>query len=301
MLVSHCSFLFNNFSHGTQRAFPDVMFRFKKILFPTDFSPAADYALRHAIRLAGFHRSEVIVQHVVSNYFDSLWNQMFDLHDLKDDLAGYVKRNMTEIVEENAQMTFRQVVSKGRPAEEIVALADEEQVDLIVMGSARGAITGKVIRLARQPVLAISMHGAPDQSLGNLSTILVATDLSGYSARVIDYAFNLKESMGARLYMLHVIETPERHEIEGLEKIKEWAVQKMVGLTPNEFLSDRNVVHMVEAGSISDRIATVAADIQADITIVGTHAQGTLYRQALGTTTDALLNKASSPVLALKI
>jgi nucleotide-binding universal stress UspA family protein len=42
------------------------MVAFKKILFPTDFSPNADRALAHAIRLADFDGGEVIVQHVVS-------------------------------------------------------------------------------------------------------------------------------------------------------------------------------------------------------------------------------------------
>jgi nucleotide-binding universal stress UspA family protein len=279
------------------------MISFKKILFPTDFSPAADQALHHAVRLAGFSRSEVIVQHVVSNYFDNLWNHMFDLRELKDELDRYVTRNMAEIVQENAQMTFRQVISKGRPAEEIVALADEEMVDLIVMGSAGGAITGKVIRLARQPVLAVTTNGATvkDGSLEPLNTILVATDLSAYSARVIEYAFNLKEALAAQLYMLHVIETPGSRQFGGLDKMKEWAVQKMIGLTPNAFVSDSDVIRVVETGPISERIAQVAADIHADITIVGTHAYGDVHRQVMGTTTDALLSKASSPILALKL
>src|SRR5947207_9028695 len=43
---------------------------FKKILFPTDFSANADKALAHAIRLAEFDKGEVIVQHVVGDYFE---------------------------------------------------------------------------------------------------------------------------------------------------------------------------------------------------------------------------------------
>jgi nucleotide-binding universal stress UspA family protein len=274
------------------------MIHFNKILFPTDFSPGAANALRQAIRLAGLSRGEVIVQHVVSNYFDNLWTQLFDLRELASNLDEFVKRSMAEIVDEHSGMTFRQVISKGRPAEEIIALADDEMVDLIVMGSAAGAVTGKVIRLAHQPVLAIS-----NASAGPLNTVLVATDLSPYSTKVIEYAFNLKEVLGARLYLLHVIETPGLPTLEGnaLNKMKEWASQKMIGLTPQRFAAEHSVVRLVESGPISDCIAAVARAIRADITIVGTHAYGNAYRQALGTTTDALLSKAPSPVLALKV
>jgi nucleotide-binding universal stress UspA family protein len=46
------------------------MIGFKKILFPTDFSTNAAKALAHAIRLADFAEGEVIVQHVVTDYFE---------------------------------------------------------------------------------------------------------------------------------------------------------------------------------------------------------------------------------------
>src|SRR5262245_28811055 len=61
------------------------MVGFKKILFPTDFSPNADKALAHAIRLADFDKGEVIVQHVVGNYFDKHphWATLFDVRELQ--------------------------------------------------------------------------------------------------------------------------------------------------------------------------------------------------------------------------
>ena len=61
------------------------MVAFKKILFPTDFSANADRALAHAIRLADFDGGEVIVQHVVSNYFEKHphWATLFDIHEMQ--------------------------------------------------------------------------------------------------------------------------------------------------------------------------------------------------------------------------
>src|SRR6266478_6896589 len=107
------------------------MVAFKKILFPTDFSINADKALAHAIRLADFEGGEVIVQHVVGNYFEKHphWATLFDLHELQKYMDGYVEAHMAKILaHETDTVRFRTVLSKGKPAEEIAGLAERELV-----------------------------------------------------------------------------------------------------------------------------------------------------------------------------
>src|SRR6266699_7142660 len=136
-----------------------TMVAFKKILFPTDFSANADKALAHAVRLADFEGGEVIVQHVVANYFEKHphWATLFDLHEMQKYMDGYVEAHMTKILpKDTGSVRVRTEVSKGKAAEEIAALAERERVDLVVMGSAKGVVTNKVIRLTNRPVLAVS-------------------------------------------------------------------------------------------------------------------------------------------------
>src|SRR5438874_13671647 len=98
------------------------MVAFKKILFPTDFSTNADKALAHAIRLADFDNGEVIVQHVVGNYFDKHphWATLFDLHELQKELDGYVDTHMRKTLpKDTGAVRVRTVVSKGKAADEI--------------------------------------------------------------------------------------------------------------------------------------------------------------------------------------
>src|ERR1700758_4935318 len=117
------------------------MIAFKKILFPTDFSTNADRALAHAIRLADFDGGEVIVQHVVSDYFEKHphWATLFDIHEMQKYLQGYVDDQMKKVLAADpGNVHIRTEVSKGKPAEEIAALAQRELVDLVVMGSAKG-------------------------------------------------------------------------------------------------------------------------------------------------------------------
>src|SRR2546423_4745898 len=171
------------------------MVAFKKILFPTDFSANADKALAHAVRLADFEGGEVIVQHVVGNYFEKHphWATLFDLHEMQKYMDGYVDVHMTKILPKNTgNVTVRTEVAKGKPAEEIAALAERELVDLVVMGSAKGVVTNKVIRLTNRPVLAVSaaQSDIADTGLYKVNKILVATDFSEHSKRVIAYAFD---------------------------------------------------------------------------------------------------------------
>jgi nucleotide-binding universal stress UspA family protein len=290
------------------------MVAFKKILFPTDFSPNADKALAHAIRMADFDNGEVIVQHVVGNYFERHphWATLFDIHEVQKLMDGYVSAHMTRsLPKESNNVRMRTVISKGKPADEIAALADREMADLVVMGSAKGVITNKVIRMTTRPVLAVSAN-QPDAAkvgLRKLTKILVATDFSEHSKRVVQYAFDLKRIFDATIYMLYVVETThaiewairQGHFVHGMDKMREWAGHQLVNLTPDEHINDPGVVRLVEAGSPGETIASVASDVGADLTILGTHEYGIVHQHLLGTTTDKLLTKTSTPVLTVKL
>lgn len=289
------------------------MVQFKKILFPTDFSANANHALRHAIQLANFQKGEVVVQHVMSDYFErhSHWATLFDIHEMQTYMDNYVDSQMAKMLSSEASnVSIRKVISKGKPAAEIAALAEKECVDLVVMGSAKGENTGKVLRLTTRPVLAVSSRAAAEEApLYKVRRILVATDFSEHSKRVLQYAFDLKKLTDAAIYLLYVIETPKAlefglrqgHFSNAAEKMKEWAQNQLINLTPDEYMDDPSVFRMVESGSPSDRIAEFAANLDADLTILGTHEYGVIHKNLIGTTTGKLLSKTSVPVLALKL
>src|SRR5262249_39913598 len=290
------------------------MIAFKKILFPTDFSPSAEKALAHAIRLADFNDGEVIVQHVIGNYFEKHphWATLFDVHEFQKFMDGYVSVRMSQTLpKDSGTVRVRTLISKGKPADEIAAAADREMVDLVVMGSAKGVVTNKVIRMTNRPVLAVSATQPKPEEVGlyKLTKILVATDFSEHSKRVVQYAFDLKRIFDAMVYMLYVIDTGhaiewafrQGHFINSMDKMCEWAGNQLLNLTPNEFIQDPTVVRLVETGSPGDVIADVALEVGADLTILGTHEYGAIQKYVLGTTTDKLLTKTSTPVLTVKL
>src|SRR4029079_6444907 len=133
---------------------------------------------------------------------------------------------------------------------EIAALAEKEMVDCVVMGSAKGVTTGKVIRLTNRPVLAVSSKSLADNAPHKVKRILVATDFSEHSKRVVQYAFDLKRIFDASLYMLYVVETPKAlefgikqgHFVDTVNKMREWATNQLINLTPDEFVNDPSVI-----------------------------------------------------------
>jgi nucleotide-binding universal stress UspA family protein len=227
-------------------------------------------------------------------------------------MYGYVSSHLARIVPtDSGGARVRTLISKGKPAEEIAAAADREGVDLVVMGSAKGVVTNKVIRMTNKPVLAVSAAQPEPQNNGlrRLTTILVATDFSEHSRRVIEYAFDLKRIFDATIYMLYVVETThaiewalrQGHFINSFDKMEAWASNQLLNLTPDEFVHDPTVIRLVETGSPGDAIADVAFHVGADLTILGTHDYGTIHKHLIGTTADKLLSKTSTPVLTVKI
>jgi nucleotide-binding universal stress UspA family protein len=289
------------------------MLALKRILFPTDFSTNAAGALAHAVRLADFSGGEVIVQHVVDSYFEKHphWATLFDLHEMQKFMDMYVDVNMpASVPKEDGKVRVRTVISKGKPAEEISALAEREMVDLVVMGSAKGVVTNQVIRMTNRPVLAVSSKRPQDASgVHKIDKIVVATDFSEHSKKVIQYAFDLKAAFDATIYMLYVIETNravqfairQGHFTDTIDKMREWAKNQLINLTPQEFIRDPKVIRLVEQGSPGETIADVAFEVGADLTILGTHEYGTIHKHLLGTTTDKLLAKSATPVLTVKL
>ena len=285
---------------------------YRKVLFPTDYSRNSEHALEYAVRLTRFQKGELIIQHVVNDYFERTphWITLCDIRQLQIHLDSFAEQEMAKaLASVDGNVTVRSVISRGKTADEIVALAEKESVDLVVMGSAAGSITNAVIRATNRPVLAVSSHLTASTLSGTAGHILVATDFSEHSKKVVRYAFELQKAFGATIYLLYVIETTEaiefalkqRHFTDATARMKEWAMNQLLNLVPDEALDDPRVVRLVETGNAGERIASVAREIGVDLTVLGTHEYGAMHRRVLGTTADRVLAKLESPLLALRI
>ena len=144
------------------------MYKVESILCPTDFSEGSRQALSAATDIAAKLGAELSVIHVLTilSALPTDPNFVFEVHQRQDLLYEDVKERLYELTRELKKKGIqgRVFVEHGDGAGEIVRVAEEQRIDLIVIATfgktgwrrlAFGSVTEKVVRLAPCPVLVI--------------------------------------------------------------------------------------------------------------------------------------------------
>jgi nucleotide-binding universal stress UspA family protein len=148
---------------------------FRKTLYSTDFSPLAEVALDYVLRLKEAGEEEVVVVHVVDDLSVELpeGTDLLKEKKLFETLPESDQEYLVDLMErleavkkvlEEAGLKVKTVLRYGPIAKQIVSVADEEKVKLIVMGAhgkglltelLLGSVSTDVIREANCPVLIV--------------------------------------------------------------------------------------------------------------------------------------------------
>jgi nucleotide-binding universal stress UspA family protein len=157
--------------------------RLNRIMLATNFRSSANEAAQVAAEFAGRTNAELHVVYVIADYMEQM-AAMFP------DSAGTSISRLREYVEERMSVFAREAgsraithIAEGRPYEQIVRLASERDVDLIVIGTsvhaslfggapALGPDIERVVRNAPCPVLCV-----PSGRVVTPSPVLVAEPL----------------------------------------------------------------------------------------------------------------------------
>ena len=141
----------------------------KRILHPTDFSPAAEAAFEYAVKTAQREDGVLILMHVVEPIPPFADEVYVAVKDAAQDVAEAAARKGFDALLERAKkanVTAADVLREGRPAQEIVAVAADEFADLIVMGThgrrglrrlVLGSVAQEVVATAPCPVVTVRM------------------------------------------------------------------------------------------------------------------------------------------------
>jgi len=140
---------------------------FKRVLIATDGSENAEKAASYGMYLAKAACAEVHVlyvistQHAVTTRTVKSWSEGLEEY-LKD--KGRIAIGNVEKMGEEAGVKVKSVFLKGIPADKILEYAQENNIDLIVVGTHGltgikkfliGSIAEKVVRHSRVPVMVI--------------------------------------------------------------------------------------------------------------------------------------------------
>lgn len=143
-----------------------------KILWPTDFSGNAENALNYVTELGEKFRTEVHVLYVIEELgYHEPWYGEFDrshIDEIHDWERKTAEKRLNEVCENYLKgcPMFVKHIAIGDPAQEILNLADQEEVDMIVMASRGrkgrfhfGSVAEKVLKNSTRPVVTIPVPG----------------------------------------------------------------------------------------------------------------------------------------------
>lgn len=153
------------------------MVTFERIVCPTDFSAPSYEALDNAAELAARFGAELLVVHVTQPIPPVVGVPPFP------EYAAFDTARYEEIIRQNAEERLRKAMQRdtlrnvnarpvlrhGKPAEEIVAAARDENADLIIIAThgetgwrrfVFGSVTERVLHHAEIPVLVIPGNDA---------------------------------------------------------------------------------------------------------------------------------------------
>jgi nucleotide-binding universal stress UspA family protein len=143
----------------------------KTILFPTDFSANARYAMDHVRDFARAFNARVHLLHVVETTLqaaDLSWSVAAPEMDEKMRKGATERLQALAAELELPETTVQIAVAKGHPSLEISRYAEQNGVDLIIMAThghtglshfLLGSVTERVVRKAPCPVLTVRSRG----------------------------------------------------------------------------------------------------------------------------------------------
>ena len=151
----------------------------RTILLPTDFSGCANYAVAYAAAIARAAKARIICIYVLEPMVPTVgYTGLADplpIAEISEQLEDSAERELPQVVhsEELRGLEVEEVITHGDAAAEIVRVAAEREVDLIVISSHGrtgfgrmifGSTAEAVVRHARCPVLVVKPPADEEES-----------------------------------------------------------------------------------------------------------------------------------------
>ncbi|MFB6206278.1 MAG: universal stress protein [Haloglomus sp.] len=140
--------------------------------------------------------------------------------------------------------------------------------------------------------------------------ILVPTDGSAGSERIVEHAATLADKHGAIIHLLYVVNTasfanlPMESSFESVETMLEEEGETALEdaeATVDQVAPDVEVQRVIREGSPAAEIVEYAASTGCDLITMGTHGRGGINRLLLGSVAERVVRKSAVPVLTVRV
>lgn len=272
----------------------------KKILVPVDFSDFSKYALEVASKLAKQHGSGIVLLHMIGMSDSVLANS-----ELAEEAEAkyFLKLAKDKIKELTGQkylkgIAVNAIIQNYKDFEEVNKVAQEQDCDLIVMGSHGasgirelfvGSNTEKVVRSSDLPVMVIKSKPEAFQ----LQRIVMACDLDLENISVYKKAEQFAESNGASLEMVYV------HSAGANFMGRDDVTQRLEAF--KQGLGKEVSIYFYDHNSVEKGILQYCFEKNADLLVIPTHGRKGLARFIVGSLAETVSNHAKIPVMTIRI
>lgn len=140
-----------------------------------------------------------------------------------------------------------------------------------------------------------------------LTSVLVAFDFGDTSKNALAYGRNLARAFGGRLHVLHVADVISTSAAQFYPEGPGDPEAKASGLALAQLRTLLAAEHMTDArpevrisNAPAQEIVDYAADIHADLIVVGTHGRSGVSRLLMGSVAEHVVRSAPCPVLVVR-
>jgi nucleotide-binding universal stress UspA family protein len=286
---------------------------YDKILLPTNGQAATEGAMLRALNLARGLGARVHALYVADTgpssgaLTDAARDSLHDALDSRGQEATLEAQNRADEI----GVELSREIREGNPTDEILACADEQNADLVVMAARSrssyqhlGGTTRRVLSRVELPVVTVPF-GETVTLPGDWTTmydrIVVATDGSDAAERAAELALGVAERYGADLRIVYVVDTDTynlqdapRSIVGILKEGGENAVETIA-----EKARDRNVpvTSSILRGIPEDAVLQYVAGSGGDLVALGVAGRKGEDRRYLGSTTARVLRRSTVPIL----
>jgi len=293
----------------------------RNVLVPIDFSAPSLEAIEAALPLIKHFGADLHLVHVFEPDYPA--SSMVAIPLVVPELeVGERVRRLRDVAEDYSVPLRRENIHaiKGRPFEEICRLAQEIDIDLIVIATRGntglkhlllGSTAERVVRYSPCPVLVVRGSDSKKKSAQQLEAfrkILVPVDFSDCSMKGLEYAKKLAREFRAKLILLHSIalqyyvasDEYARYDLPLLlEQIDEAAKQQMRDLVQQTNWNGVEVETSIEISHAGQQICAEATERNAGLIAILTHGRTGFKHVLLGSTAEYVVRHASCPVLVV--
>lgn len=281
-----------------------------------DGSPTSQEALRWSVGLADVLDAEVVAIHALG-LLDRWHDADASARSWRKTLCALIERTWCAPLA-RAPGPHRVEIRDGHPVDVLLAAADNEQADLLVVGSrgvgdrpelALGSTSLRLLQAARVPVLVVPGRrgGTPPPSGLRLRHLLVGVDRSETSRMALELAADVAAALGGSLSVLEVVEYVPPFPLgsstavtsEGDEQAPGRAMELLEAEVRDVRERGVGVQVIVRSGDPAVTLLDVADDVDADLVVVGTRGRGGPAELLLGSVARTVADRARRPTLVV--